>query len=88
MPLLLHWRAVQGASYYNVQIYRAGKKVLSTWPAKTSLLVARSWRFARHRFRLKAGRYRWYVWPGYGSRSADRYGRMIIAGTFIVKSGR
>ncbi len=87
-PLLLHWKGVRRASYYNVQIYRGGKKVLSTWPSKTSLLVSSSWRFAGHRFHLKPGRYRWYVWPGYGSRTAARYGSMLVSATFRVTSHR
>jgi hypothetical protein len=82
--LVLHWKPARHATYYNVQIFRAGKKVLSTWPSKTSLLVRRSWSFAGHKFRLKPGRYRWYVWPGYGSRKAARYGRMLFSSTFKV----
>jgi hypothetical protein len=83
-PLLLRWKAKPHASYYNVQVYRAGRKVLSTWPSGTSLFLSRSWRFDGRRFRLKPGRYHWYVWPGYGSRAADRYGRRIVSATFTV----
>jgi hypothetical protein len=84
VPLLLHWKAKSHASYYNVQIYRAGRKVLSKWPSRTSLFLSQSWRFDGHRFRLKPGHYHWYVWPGYGSRAADRYGRRIVSATFTV----
>jgi hypothetical protein len=83
-PLLLRWGWVRRASYYNVQIYRDGRKLLSRWPAGTTLLLPRSWTFDRHRYRLKPGRYRWYVWPGLGSRRADRYGRMVVSRTFTV----
>ncbi len=82
--LRLHWKRAAHASYYNVQIYRGGKKILSTWPSKTSLLVRRAWSYARHHYKLKAGRYRWYVWPGYGSRKAAHYGRRIVSSTFTV----
>ncbi len=82
--LRLRWKGAARASYYNVQIYRGGKKVLSTWPSKTSLLLRQAWSYARHHYRLKPGRYRWYVWPGYGSRKAARYGRMIVSSTFKV----
>jgi len=84
VPLLLRWRPRWHASYYNVQIYRAGRKILSRWPAAALLLVARRWWFDRHLFRLKPGRYRWYVWPGYGPRAADRYGPMIVSRSFTV----
>jgi hypothetical protein len=86
--ILLRWKRAAHASYYNVQIYRNGKKVLSTWPSHTSLRLGRSWSFAGHRYRLKPGRYRWYVWPGYGSRAAARYGRMIVSATFAVTKRR
>lgn len=82
--LRLHWKAAAHANYYNVQIYRAGKKVLSIWPSKTTLLLRRSWSFAGHKYKLKPGRYRWYVWPGYGSRRGARYGHMIASSTFKV----
>jgi hypothetical protein len=83
-PRLLLWTPVRHATYYNVQLYREGRKVLSIWPSQPELALSRSWTFARHRFALKPGRYRWYVWPGLGSRRAARYGSLIGAGTFVV----
>jgi hypothetical protein len=87
-PPLLSWTPVRRASYYNVQLYRGGKvrgrKVLSAWPAHPTLQLSRSWSFAGRRYRLRPGRYQWYVWPGFGARSAARYGRAIGSGTFVV----
>ncbi len=80
---LLSWTPVHGASYYNVQLYRGGK-VLSTWPYTRGSNSRRTWRFDGRRYRLKPGRYRWYVWPGYGRLAAARYGRLIGSGTFVV----
>jgi hypothetical protein len=82
-PPVLRWTPVRHASYYNVQLYR-GKKVLSLWPAHASLRLKSAWTFARRRLRLHAGRYHWFVWPGYGRRSSARYGHLIGAGTFVV----
>jgi hypothetical protein len=81
---VLRWKRKPHASYYNVQVFRGRKKILSAWPAKTSLQLRRSWKYAGHRYRLKPGRYRWYVWPGYGKRAAARYGRMIVSRTLKV----
>lgn len=84
-PPMLSWTPVPGATYYNVQLFRADpSKVLSEWPKHASAQLRRKWRFDGRRYRLKPGKYRWYVWPGFGRRSAGRYGHMIGAGTFVV----
>jgi hypothetical protein len=84
-PPLLSWTAVSGATYYNVQLYRGDPtKLLSLWPTRASLRLRRAWRFDGRRYRLKPGRYRWYVWPGFGKRKSARYGHRIGTGTFVV----
>jgi len=83
-PPMLSWTFVPGATYYNVQLFRGGSKVLSVWPKHASLQLRRKWKFEGRRYRLKPGRYKWYVWPGLGRRSAGRYGHMIGSGTFVV----
>ncbi|HEY2371871.1 MAG TPA: hypothetical protein VGH82_04930 [Gaiellaceae bacterium] len=70
----LRWRAVRGATYYNVQLWLKGRKVVSTWPAGATL----------HIDRLAPGAYTWLVWPGKGPRSSHRYGKKIGASTFVV----
>ena len=82
-PPTLSWTAAPNATYYNVQLFR-GRKVLSVWPVNATLQLRRTWRFEGRRYRLKPGRYRWYVWPGLGKRKAGRYGHMIGTGTFVV----
>jgi hypothetical protein len=79
---LLRWRRVRGADYYNVQLFRDGRKILSAWPRHARLQLKPSWTFRGHRYHLTGARYRWYVWPGYGSRGNERYGRMIRTATF------
>jgi hypothetical protein len=82
-PPMLTWTPVSHASYYNVQLYRNGK-ILSTWPERPRLQLRRHWRFDGRRYRLAPGRYRWFVWPGFGKRRAARYGHVIGSGTFVV----
>jgi hypothetical protein len=60
-PPLLEWKPVSKATYYNVQLYRGKRKVLSTWPRAEKLQLAASWRFDGSRRKLVPGRYRWYV---------------------------
>jgi len=83
-PPLLRWRPVARATYYNVQIWRSGRKILSVWPGRTQYRVRSSWRFGGASYRLTPGRYRWYVWPGLGARSAARYGRLLGQSTFVI----
>jgi hypothetical protein len=68
------WRATAHATYYNVQIWRDGKKILSAWPAGTTY----------HAPRLTPGRYSWIVWPGFGARTRHRYGGAIGKSTFVI----
>jgi hypothetical protein len=82
-PPLLSWTPKRHADYYNVQLYRGKRKILSIWPQSARLQLGRAWKFERHRYRLRPGGYRWYVWPGFGPRSAGHYGRLIGTGTFI-----
>jgi hypothetical protein len=83
-PPLLAWRSVPRATYYNVQLYRNGRKILTAWPSSTSFRLQRSWKYGGRTYRLSPGVYRWYVWPGFGARSATRYGKLLGTRTFVV----
>ena len=84
-PTFLRWRPVAKASFYNAQLWRNGKKVLSVWPRVAHVKVTRSWKYLGHSFRLKAGHYTWFVWPGYGPLAKARYGALVGQGTFAVR---
>ncbi|HET7857217.1 MAG TPA: hypothetical protein VFL41_12245, partial [Gaiellaceae bacterium] len=73
-PTTLVWTPVKHASYYNVQLIR-GRKVLSAWPARPGFRLRRTWTYDGRRYRLRPGVYRWYVWPGFGPRAANRYSK-------------
>jgi hypothetical protein len=83
-PPLLMWRRVRHASYYNVQVLRGRRTVLSRWPRANELQMKSRWRFAGKPRRLLAGRYCWYVWPGYGPRAERDYGRLLGTRCFTV----
>ena len=65
----LVWKPVRQARYYNAQLLRHGRKVLSRWPRVAKLQLPRRWTFEGRRRKLVPGRYCWYVWPGFGKRS-------------------
>jgi hypothetical protein len=81
-PPRLRWRRVRRAHYYNVQLFKGRKKVLSAWPKGPRLQLKSRWRYNRHSRRLASGLYRWYVWPGYGSTKRHRYGKLVGSSTF------
>jgi hypothetical protein len=81
LPVRLDWVNVEGARFYNVQIWKGSRKILSVWPSGNSYTVKRSWRFGGKRYALERGkRYRWYVWP----RVNGRYGALLGGGIFNV----
>jgi len=83
-PPLLRWGRVRKASYYNVQLFRNGQKVLSAWPTGTSLRLHWRWSFKQRHYRLSPGRYDWFVWPGFGAPTAAKYGRLLGQNHFTV----
>ena len=83
-PPMLRWRAIKGARYYNVQLFRGNRKLLSSWPTKPHLQLRSAWTYRRHKHRLVTGRYRWYVWPGYGPRNRRHYGKLLGRRTFTL----
>jgi hypothetical protein len=79
------WAAVRGASFYNMQLYRKGEKILSAWPGKAHQTVTRHWQYRGRRYSLRRGLYVWYVWPGFGPRAKSRYGQLLGQGTFKIR---
>jgi hypothetical protein len=84
-PPRLTWAPARGARFYNVQLMRRGRKILSAWPRGAHLQLRAAWMFGGKRHRLTPGPYRWYVWPGYGRRSARRYGPLLGSSVFRVR---
>jgi hypothetical protein len=84
-PPLLRWTPVRGADYYNVQLFRKGRKILSVWPSRAQYQLKRRWTYRGRLRRLVPGKYRWLVWPGFGPRSRADYGRRLGPSTFVVR---
>ena len=81
----LRWNADKSATYYNLQLYKGRKKVLSTWPLGTSFRLPKSWSYEGHRYKLTRGTYRWFVWPGRGARARAQYGPLLGSSSFVVR---
>lgn len=74
----LTWKAKDGTAYYNVQVFRDGKRVLTDWPAQASLRLPANL--------LEPGTYTWFVWPALkGKGSGATFGELIGRATFVYE---
>jgi hypothetical protein len=72
----LTWTPTQGTEYYNVQIFRNGKRILTDWPSRASYRLPGRL--------LEPGTYTWFVWPALkGTGSAASFGALIGRATFV-----
>ena len=88
-PPLLRWTGVEGALYYNVQLWRKGasttRKILSRWPSSHRFQLRDHWRYRGKVRYFTPARYYWYVWPRFGPRSKPRYGQLLGQATFRIR---
>jgi hypothetical protein len=74
----LTWKATDGTAYYNVQVFRNGKRIVTDWPAQAS--------FQLPMVLLEPGTYTWFVWPALkGKGSAATFGDLIGRATFVYE---
>jgi hypothetical protein len=75
---LLTWKAKLGTAYYNLQLYRNGKRILVVWPSHASYRIPAS--------ALTPGTYVWFVWPALRSGGATpTFASLIGRATFVYK---
>jgi hypothetical protein len=84
-PPLIDWTGVRNATYYNVQIWRNGRKILSRWPWKSSIQLRSTWRYKGRSYTLSAAGYKVYAWPGFGRPAVGRYGPMLGSTSFRIR---
>ena len=78
----MRWTGLESARPESVQV--GGRKVLSAWPLKAHYRLKKSWKFAKKPRKLVPGHYTWVVFPGYGKRSAHKYGPLIGHSDFVI----
>jgi hypothetical protein len=83
-PPLLTWVKVPKADFYNVQLFRNGRKILSRWPRPTRLQLRRTWVWNGRRWTLEPAQYRWFVWPAYKRKGRVRYGKPLGHSDFVI----
>jgi HYR domain len=83
-PPLIDWTRVRNATYFNLQLWRHGRKILSVWPLTSSYRLRATWTFNGRHYAFEPGRYIVYVWPGFGAKSAVDYGPLLGWTSFSV----
>jgi hypothetical protein len=78
---IVRWKPVRGASYYNLVLWRDGRRVLDLWPSSSYAVVPKS---RPLHGRLVVGRYLWFVYPGFGAKASRHYGTLAQSGTLVV----
>jgi hypothetical protein len=81
----LQWNAVAGATYYNLVLWRDGKRVLDLWPTSPRVVVPTTSVNHRPLARLSPGRYLWFAYPGFGAKPAQKYGALAGTGVLVVQ---
>jgi hypothetical protein len=76
-PPRLRWSEVRNATYYNVQVFRNGRKILSVWPKRPRFRLREQWTYRGRVERMVAGEYQVFAWPGFGRFATQRYGRRV-----------
>jgi hypothetical protein len=80
---------VAKARFYNVQLYRGGRKILSIWPRRSRIKLKPTWTYRGRSFRLRRGAYTWLVWPAFGSEAKPRFGGKLGQSTFrMIRNAR
>jgi hypothetical protein len=83
-PPLLQWAKIRKAAFYNVQLFRNGRKILSAWPVRPRLRLRKTWVWNGRRHKLAPAEYRWFVWPAYKRGGKVRYGKPLGHSDFAV----
>ena len=81
----LRWNAVAGATYYNLVLWRDGKRVLDLWPTSPQAVLPSAWSYHGIQHRLVPGRYLWFVYPGIGAKASQQYGALAGSGVVVVR---
>jgi hypothetical protein len=81
--LVLRWKAVPGATRYDVILWQGHARVLDLWPTTTHVAVPTVWTYKGKVFHRTAGaKYLWFVYAVLGPKTALRYSSVINSGAF------
>ena len=81
--LVLAWPKAEGATLYDLVLWRGGRRMLDLWPETNHIDVHDT--VAKSGKRLPPGTYRWFVFAGFGSRDDLRFRKALANGAFTIE---
>jgi hypothetical protein len=70
----LSWEPTPGAAYYDLILWRDGKRVLDLWPTEARVLIPQRWTYHGSSRTLRPGRYSWFAFPARSANAAHPFG--------------
>jgi hypothetical protein len=81
--MVLRWKAVPGATRYDVILWQGHARVLDLWPSTPHVVVPAVWTYNGKVFHRTAGaKYLWFVYAVLGPKTALRYSSLVNSGAF------
>lgn len=80
----ISWDPAQGATFYNVVLWRDDTRLLDLWPTDPSVRIPESWTYRGKTHQLEPGRYLWFAFAGFGSGDDRRLGERVASGDVVV----
>jgi hypothetical protein len=78
----LRWPRAKGADFYNVVLWRSGRRVRDLWPRTNRLQLAGG--ATSNGRKLAPGRYQWFVFAAFQEGGKTRFGHSLANGVFRI----
>ena len=75
LSIRLEWPKVTGADFYDLVLWRDGRRVTDLWPRTNGVEIAKE-------PPLRPGTYQWFAFPAFTEGGSTRYGRSVARGEF------